>query len=97
MLSIINPEKVAEQLAVRCRELRLANQWKRETLAARSGVTHASLKRFENSGKGSLETVLKIAYALGRLNDFNEILKPHEAQTISELEAGQVKQQRGRR
>ena len=89
----------AELLAWRVKELRLAEGWKRETLAARAGVTVASLKRFERTGKASLQLVLRVAAALGRLEDFRKVLKPAEFRTMAELEqpAQTAKRQRGSR
>ncbi len=86
-------------LAGRVMELRLAEGWKRETLAARAGVTTASLKRFERTGKASLELVLKVAGALGRLEDFRKVLEPAEFRTMAELErhAQVARRQRGSR
>lgn len=89
----------AELLARRTKELRLAEGWKRETLATRAGVTVASLKRFERSGKASLELVLKVAGALGRLEDFAKVLEPAEFRTMAELEqhAQAARRKRGSR
>lgn len=73
-------------LAERLRTLRLQRSWTRETLASRSGVTTASLKRFENTGKASLQLLLKTAHALVRLDEFDDLLKPPAARSLAELE-----------
>lgn len=53
----------------------------------RAGVSVASLKRFETTGKASLElAALKVAYALGHLEEFNTVLQLPPAQSIEELE-----------
>ena len=85
-------------LARRLRELRLAKGWKQSTLADRSGVSLASLRRFEGSGKVSLQSLLKLVFALGRLDDFEAVLEPPAASSIAELEAREAKptRQRGR-
>jgi len=44
------------------------------------------LKRFETSGKASLELVLKVAHALARLEEFGKLFQPPAAQSIEELE-----------
>jgi len=100
-----NPEKyhvpgeTARLLADRLRALRLHNGWKRATLASRSGVTEASLKRFEVTGKVSLENLLKLCHALGRLHEFDSLLLPPVARTMAELEKlkGKPLPRRGRR
>ena len=38
-------------------------------MAERSGISLASLKRFESTGKISLERLLLLAWTFGRLND----------------------------
>ncbi|WP_423128693.1 helix-turn-helix domain-containing protein [Gaoshiqia sp. Z1-71] len=44
-------------------------------MAERSGVSLGSLKRFENTGKISLEALLKLARLSGRLKDFDTIFQ----------------------
>jgi len=86
LLSLVTPNEVARSLADRTRALRLADRWTRDTLAMRAGVSSASLKRFERTGKGSLELLLKVAHALGRLDEFGRLLEPPPARSIAELE-----------
>ncbi len=83
--SLRTPEQVGPDLAARVRELRLQKKWKQSTLARRSGVSLASLRRFEASGKISLQHLLKLAFAFHRLDDFDELLKPPAAATLAEL------------
>jgi HTH-type transcriptional regulator / antitoxin HipB len=85
------PEEIERTLACRARDLRLLVGWKQATLAARSGVTLASLKRFERTGKASLESLLRICHALGRLEDFDLVLRPPIARSLAELEARATK------
>ena len=85
--SLKTPEDIAYNLAARLKELRLMKKWKRATLAKRSGVTEASLKRFEQTGKISLYNFLKLIFALGRLDEADELLRPPAAQSIKELES----------
>jgi len=49
-------------------------------------VAAASYRRFETSGKASLELVLKVAHALARLEEFDQLLQPPPARGIEELE-----------
>lgn len=85
-LSLIGPSEMGKLLADRTRAMRLLKGWTRSTLAKRAGVTLASLKRFEATGKASLELVLKVSHALGRLDEFSTVLQPPAAQSIEELE-----------
>ena len=94
--SLQNPENVADAIAARMRELRLAKGWKQVTLAGRSGVTLASLRRFESSGRVSLQNLLKIAFALNRLADFDAVFESQRARSMIELETGEAKPRRKR-
>jgi transcriptional regulator with XRE-family HTH domain len=93
------PISVARALAERTRALRLQMAWTRRTLAQRSGVTEASLKRFETSGAASLELLLRVAFALGRMEDFSRLLAAPEAATLAELRDREERpiRKRGRR
>jgi HTH-type transcriptional regulator / antitoxin HipB len=97
-LTMVDPAEMAQALAHRFRELRLLKGWTQKTLAARAGVTVASLRRFETTGKASLELVLKIAHSLNRLEELDSIFKLPPAQSIEELErrAIQPTRKRGR-
>ena len=85
-LTLMGPSEIGKSLADRAKTLRLLKGWTRNTLAQRAGVTAASLKRFETSGKASLELFLKIVHALNRLDEFSKLLQPPTAQSIEELE-----------
>ncbi|MFA5139601.1 MAG: helix-turn-helix domain-containing protein [Elusimicrobiota bacterium] len=85
-LAFLSPAEMGESLAERAKTLRLIKGWTRDTLARRAGVSPASLKRFETSGKSSLDLFLKVAHALARLDEFARLLHPPAAQSIEELE-----------
>ena len=87
--SIHTPDEIACALAAGLKDLRLRRRWKRATLAARSGVTEASLRRFETTGKVSLANLLKLAAALGRLGEWDKLFHPPPAASIAELERRQ--------
>ncbi len=87
--SLRTPEEVSTSLAARIREQRLARGWRQVTLADRSGVSLASLRRFESSGRVSLQNLLKLAFALHRLDDFDDLLRGPRASSLAELEAGE--------
>ena len=85
-LLLVGPAEMGKSLAERTKALRLLKGWTRNTLAQRAGVTAASLKRFETTGKASLELVLKVGHALARLDEFSKLFQPPAAQSIEELE-----------
>jgi len=93
------PAEIDRLLARRVRALRLLAGWKQVTLAARSGVTLASLRRFEATGRISLARLLRLCHALGRLDDFGQLLQPPAFRSLAELEAREAapKRKRGRK
>lgn len=92
------PGEVGRLLADRARGLRLLRGWKQATMAQRAGVTLASYRRFESTGKASLELVLKVAHALARMDEFEKVFMPPAARSIQELErqVDMPRRQRGR-
>ncbi|MBU2644664.1 helix-turn-helix domain-containing protein [bacterium] len=84
--SLYTSPEIAVILANRLKELRLSKKWKRTTLAKRSGVSVASLIRFEQKALVSLENFLKLVNALGRLDEIERLLLPSVAKSIDELE-----------
>ncbi len=72
------PSEVSKALAERHRTLRKQLKMSQEEMAERSGVSLGSLKRFENTGKISLDSLLKLIHLLGRLNEFDNLLLPKE-------------------
>ena len=96
LLSLSTSTETALTLAERVRELRLNQGWTRKTLAERSGVSLGSLERFERTGLVSLESLLKIANALGRLGEFEQLFHAPRARSLDELEQRQQKTARKR-
>lgn len=91
MYSLNTPEEISHTLAQKLKALRLEKRWKRSTLARRSNVTEASLKRFEQTGKVSMDNFLKLIFALGRLDEMEGVLNPPSAGSIKELERQEKK------
>ena len=69
------PSEVSLELAKRLKEIRKQLKLSQADLADRSGVSLGSLKRFENSGRISLESLLKLAHLLGKLKEFENLLQ----------------------
>jgi len=86
---LTTPEETSKNLSIRLKELRLLKKWKRSTLAKRSGVTESSLKRFEQTGKVSMENFLKLIFALGRLDEIDALLILPAPQSLKELKKNQ--------
>jgi transcriptional regulator with XRE-family HTH domain len=72
------PYEVGLKIAQRHRTIRKKLKISQKEMAERSGVSLGSLKRFEGSGKISLESLLKLMHLLGRLNDFDHVMEEKE-------------------
>jgi transcriptional regulator with XRE-family HTH domain len=92
MLSFINPKDITHALAERVKLSRLAENFSRKSLAERSGVSEASIKRFETTGEIALLALLKLAYALGSMQEFDKVFAPKEIISIKDI----TKKQRAR-
>ena len=54
-------------------------------LAQRANVSLGSYKRFETSGHVSLDSLLKIAFILGKLGDFETVFQSNKNKDIEKL------------
>lgn len=70
------PSEVLTETASRHRDLRKKAKLSQAELGARSGVSLGSVKRFERTGRISLESFLKLLLILNRLDKFEMVLEP---------------------
>ena len=87
----------AEGVSVRIRAARLNANLTQAGLAARSGVTLASLRRFETTGQIALESLVRLAQALGRDADIEALFAPPPLASLDELVTPAIARKRGRR
>jgi transcriptional regulator with XRE-family HTH domain len=69
------PSDIMALLSERAKLVRKKAKYSQSELAMRSGVSLGSIKRFETSGQISLESLLKLAHVLGRVDDFKNIFE----------------------
>ena len=67
-------QEVRAGIAGRFKARRLAMNLTQSELAARSGVTFSSLKRFEREGLIALDSLLNLALVLNCLDDFDKLV-----------------------
>jgi len=67
----LTEQKVRDDLVARMRERRKEQKLTQQALAQKSGVSYATLRRFETQGDISFASLLKIANALDCLEEFN--------------------------
>lgn len=70
--SLTIPEATS-RLVERVKKCRRFLKISQQELARRSGVSYASVRRFEQIGEISLTSLMKIAMALDCLEDFNKL------------------------
>ncbi len=100
MISIrmMTPQEIQKVIAQQARALRLKINLSQQTLSKKSGVSYGSLKKFEQTGQISLESLIKIAVVLERSDDFKMLFAPSSltsALSIDELIEAK-KRERGR-
>jgi transcriptional regulator with XRE-family HTH domain len=78
MISLISTSKAQQIIATNLQTLRVQRGLTQEGLAKHSGVSLATLRKFEQKGVLSLESFLKISMVLGNLDRLIEATKPAE-------------------
>lgn len=76
---------VERELAIRLRAARRARGWTQAEIAARSGLSLATVARLERSGQGQISSLTHLCAALDRLDDFAGLLAPAPPATLQEL------------
>lgn len=80
------PSDILISIAQNVAALRKEQGWTQQDLSEKSDVSYGSIKRFEQSGQISFESLLKIAESLNRLSEFeNVLLPPKDSKRIKQL------------
>lgn len=91
------PQEVRRDIAARAQARRLLLNMSQKELAARSGVSLGSLKRFETTGEISLTSLLFIALALNALEAFAGLFSPPRPENLFKLEEPTSRKRAGRK
>lgn len=78
-------EELDQKLAQRVRNIRKRRSISQQKLAAMSGVSYGSIKRFETTGKISLLSLTKIATALGMAEELRQLFTQVPYRTLDEV------------
>lgn len=82
---MLSPTDVLSDLAARAKRRRIdANLTQRE-LAARAGLSYSSLRIFEETGKISFESLVKIAFVLGAEQEFGNLFPAQAPLSIDDI------------
>ena len=74
-------KRMIERVKMRRREGKISQK----ELSVRSGVSYASIRRFENTGEISTTALLRIAIVLGHEADFDRIFERKNYQSLDEI------------
>ena len=83
---LTSPQELTKLIASKARAKRLSLNLSQKNLANRSGVSLGSLKVFEQHGKISLGSLLKIAFVLDSLEEFISLFKEVSIDKINSLD-----------
>lgn len=101
MIALMSPSIAQEKIAQNLKERRLQMNLTQEGLSVRSGVPLATLRKFEQQGVISLESLLKLMMVLGMLEAMVEATKVSQTSfsSIDEVIAleSSPKRKRGRK
>jgi len=86
MISLNTPGEARKQLAEHFRQLRKSRRLTQQELAKRSGVALATLRKFERTGLIALQSFLKLAFVLNKLDAIVKAVgAPPEFRTLDEI------------
>lgn len=84
-VSVPTESKTTNDLVERFKKRRKELKLSQKDLSVRSGVSYASIRRFEEAGEISLTSLIKLANAIDCLNDFDELFKNAKISSLKEL------------
>lgn len=86
MISIKSPFEMLKEISKKSQEKRLQLNLTQKTLSEKSGVSYGTLKKFEQKGQISLESLLKIALALGEMDAFDHLFEQEDNKLPTSLD-----------
>ena len=93
--SLSTPAEILHSLGVRLREQRLAQSLTQRELAQMAGLSLGALRKLETDGQCSLETLVRVAQALGLLETLEDLFVL-KRQSIAQMEQAEVVSRRQR-
>lgn len=82
----MTPYDISLRIASNSKAKRLVLNLSQKTLAERAGVSLSVIKKFERTGKISLESLLKLALVLGCLGDFTDLFSKIGSEKLMTLD-----------
>ena len=85
-VNTLTEQSVVNGIVERVKKKRKQMKISQKELSQKSGVTYASIRRFETTGEISLTSLLKIAHALDALKDFENLFKGQAITSLKDYE-----------
>jgi transcriptional regulator with XRE-family HTH domain len=84
-VNLLTPHQLKKQIALQAKRRRLEKNLSRNSLEKKSGVPASTIKRFETTGKISLESLLAIAMVLDGLQEFAQLFATSHPVSLQSL------------
>ncbi len=85
--SILSVAEIKKEVGKQCRVIRSVHfSWSRDVLAEKSGVSRATIQRFESAGDISFSNLISLAHAMSVSNHLMSLFELPEVTSIDELE-----------
>ncbi len=79
------PEDITKRLGKKIQSIRKRKQMTQKQPAARSNVSYATLRKFEQTGQISLESFVKLTMELGVVGEINDLFSKPVYKSIEEV------------
>lgn len=82
---LMSSHEIAQELGRRIKTVRLSKNLLQDEVARRAGVSRLTVVHFENTGRGSVDSFLRIVSALGKGPDLSPLFQS-TPKTIADME-----------
>ncbi|CAE6739882.1 helix-turn-helix domain-containing protein [Paraburkholderia haematera] len=96
LLELATADEIALELGQRLRTQRLAQNLQQSELAARAGVSERAVRNLERTGKATLESLLRVAMALGLAGSLSPLFD-YQPKSIQAMEKASATRERASR
>ncbi|MFM0313311.1 helix-turn-helix transcriptional regulator [Paraburkholderia nemoris] len=96
LFDLATADEIALELGHRLRAQRLAQNLQQSELASRAGVSERVVRNLERTGKATLESLLRVAMALGLTGSLSPLFE-HKPNSIRAMEQANATRERASR
>ena len=97
-IDVKSPRDVQLEVAARVKERRLELNLTQEGLAKRADIKLPTYRKFEQTGEISFRGILKLAFVLDMIQDFDSVFTKKQYASMEEvINGGKMKRKRGKK